>query len=105
MRMATANLGAANGIVNMDDGEFSRWVDLLERRTGYYALKIGLEIYQFEADLSGERFAKRVRADFRGGVRSGVNGTPTFFVNGLRYNGEHTYEAMLVALENAAKPK
>lgn len=34
MRMATANLGAANGVVNMDDGEFSRWVDLLERRTG-----------------------------------------------------------------------
>jgi len=34
-----------------------------------------------------------------------VNGTPTFFVNGVRYNGQHTYEAMLAALENAAAPK
>jgi protein-disulfide isomerase len=70
-----------------------------------YALRIGLEIYQFESDLSGERYAKRVRDDFRGGVRSGVNGTPTFFINGVRYNGEHTVEAMLPALENAAAAK
>ena len=70
-----------------------------------YALKIGLEIYQFNSDLAGEKYSKKVRDDFRGGVRSGVNGTPTFFVNGVRYNGEHTYEAMLAALENAAAPK
>ncbi|MEA2707496.1 MAG: hypothetical protein QOF78_97 [Phycisphaerales bacterium] len=70
-----------------------------------YALKVGVEIYQFEADLSGEKYAKRVRDDFRGGVRSGVNGTPTFFINGLRYNGEHTLDAMLAALENAAPRK
>ena len=70
-----------------------------------YALRIGLEIYQFEADLSGEKYAKRVRDDFRGGVRSGVNGTPTFFINEVRYNGEHTVEAMLPALENAAAGK
>jgi protein-disulfide isomerase len=70
-----------------------------------YALRIGLEIYRFEADMSGEKFAKRVRDDFRGGVRSGVNGTPTFFINDVRYNGEHTVEAMLPALENAAAAK
>ena len=70
-----------------------------------YALRIGLEIYQFEADLSGEKYAKRVRDDFRGGIRSGVNGTPTFFINDVRYNGEHTLEAMLEALENAVTGK
>jgi len=67
-----------------------------------YALKIGLEIYQFESDLSGEKYAKRVRDDFRGGIRSGVNGTPTFFINDVRYNGQHTFDEMLAALENAA---
>ena len=70
-----------------------------------YAIKVGLELYQFEADLSGEKYAKRVRDDFRGGIRSGVNGTPTFFINGVRYNGEHTLAALLPALENAAAGK
>jgi protein-disulfide isomerase len=89
----------------MHDILYEHQQELAEADLNSYALKIGLEIYQFEADLSGERFAKRVRADFRGGVRSGVNGTPTFFINGLRYNGEHTYEALLEALEKAAKGK
>ena len=67
-----------------------------------YALKLGLEIYRFESDLSGEVFAKRVSDDFRGGVRSGVNGTPTFFINGTRYNGPHDYESLKAALGHAA---
>ena len=66
-----------------------------------YALKLGLEVYRFEADLAGEVFAKRVRDDFRGGVRSGVNGTPTFFINGVRHNGGHDYESLMAALRKA----
>ncbi len=68
-----------------------------------YALKLGLEIYKFDADLSSERFASRVRDDFRGGVRSGVNGTPTFFINGTRYNGSLEYEALRAAVEEAER--
>ena len=68
-----------------------------------YALKLGLEVYRFEADLSGEVYAKRVRDDFRGGVRSGVNGTPTFFINGVRFDGEKTYDELLKAVQAAAK--
>jgi protein-disulfide isomerase len=37
----------------------------------------------------------RVAADFYGGLRGGVNGTPTFSINGLRYDGERSYRAML----------
>jgi protein-disulfide isomerase len=36
--------------------------------------------------LANGWFAPKVRADFAGGVRSGVNGTPTFFVNGVRFD-------------------
>ena len=69
-----------------------------------YAIKVGLEIYQFEADLSGEKYAKRVRDDFRGGIRSGVNGTPTFFINGMRFEGEWTNaDAFTAALEEASE--
>lgn len=67
-----------------------------------YALKIGLEIYRFESDMAGEVYAKKVRDDFRGGVRSGVNGTPTFFINGYRFNDTASYENLTAALNAAA---
>ena len=35
-------------------------------------------------------FVDRIQSDFAGGVRSGVNGTPTFFVNDERYDGDWT---------------
>jgi protein-disulfide isomerase len=56
-----------------------------------------------DADEGGPS-AERVRADFRGGVRSGVNGTPTFFVNGERYDGNWSdVETFASALRRAAK--
>src|ERR1700686_782003 len=51
-----------------------------------YAKSIGIATVQFARDLETGAYAKRVRDDFRNGVRSGVNGTPTFFVNGTRYD-------------------
>lgn len=46
-------------------------------------------------------FTSRVRADFSGGVRSGVNGTPTFFINGRRHDGPFDYEGLVAAIERA----
>jgi protein-disulfide isomerase len=43
-----------------------------------------------------------VREDFRSGVRNGVNGTPTFFINGARYDGRRVREEMLASLTAAA---
>ncbi len=43
----------------------------------------------------------RVKSDFTGGVRSGVNGTPTFFINGERYDGSFEYEDLLGAIQGA----
>jgi protein-disulfide isomerase len=53
-----------------------------------YAKKIGLDLEQFKTDIQGNALSARVEQDFESGVRSGVNGTPTFFVNGKRYNGD-----------------
>lgn len=41
----------------------------------------------------------RVRADFSSGVRSGVNGTPTFFINAQRHDGSFDYETLLRAIQ------
>jgi protein-disulfide isomerase len=40
-----------------------------------------------------------VREDFLSGVRSGVNGTPTFFVNGVRHDGGYDLESLLGAVQ------
>jgi len=53
---------------------------------------------RFEEDLVSRQFRGYVRRDFMGGVRSGVNGTPTFIVDGVRYDGildEQSSEAVL----------
>ena len=52
-----------------------------------YAESLGLDTAKFKRDLEAPAFVKRVRDDFRSGVKSGVNGTPTFFMNGVRYDG------------------
>jgi protein-disulfide isomerase len=53
--------------------------------------------------LTARTYAEKVRGDFIGGVRSGVNGTPTFFVNGLRHDGAYSFSALAMAI-NAARP-
>jgi protein-disulfide isomerase len=86
----------------MHDLLYAHQATLADHSMDEFALKLGLEIYKFNADLSAERYARRVQADFAGGQRSGVTGTPTFFINGARYTGEPEYEPMLAALESAA---
>lgn len=63
-----------------------------------YAAAIDLDVEQFARDLSQERFAPRVREHFMGGVHSGVNGTPTFFINGVRHDGGFDYQSLLEAI-------
>jgi protein-disulfide isomerase len=70
-----------------------------------YAGSAGVEESVVAADLESGAMAGRVHQDFRSGVRSGVNGTPTFFVNGHRYEGSwsdvDTFAADLHALARA----
>lgn len=68
-----------------------------------YGKSIGLDVARLAQDLEKGTYAKRVRDDFRSGVRSGVNGTPTFFVNGARYDGSWANKpAFIAALREAA---
>jgi predicted DsbA family dithiol-disulfide isomerase len=52
-----------------------------------YAKVIGLDVEQFKTDLKDNALIKKVEDDFESRLRSGVNGTPGFFINGEKYNG------------------
>jgi protein-disulfide isomerase len=68
-----------------------------------YAEDLGLDVERFASELDREVYADRVREDFRSGVRSGVNGTPTFFINGARFDGSWDAAGLLAALQAAGK--
>jgi protein-disulfide isomerase len=67
-----------------------------------YAEKLGLDVELFDKELAEHVHAERVHEDFMSGVRSGVNGTPTFYINGARYDDSYDIETLLAALERAA---
>jgi len=67
-----------------------------------YAAALGIDPALAAAALAQGQFAERVREDFASGVRSGVNGTPTFFISGVRYDGLLHPTSLLEALVSAA---
>jgi formate-nitrite transporter family protein len=66
-----------------------------------YAAILHLDVDRFADELEVGVHRSRVLEDFRSGVRGGVNGTPTFFINGERYDGERGLDPLLSALMRA----
>lgn len=66
-----------------------------------YGRVIGLDPEVVRAALQGS-YDEKVRRDFMSGLRSGVNGTPTLFINGERYDGPRDLASLVGALEEAA---
>jgi len=64
--------------------------------------KVHLDPAQLREALEKGEFQPRVRADFAGGVRSGVNGTPTFFIDGVRHDGPYDFDTLVDAIEQAS---
>ena len=67
-----------------------------------YAKALHLDLKRFTSDLASEAHVERIRGDVRSGIRSGVNGTPTFFINGVRHDGSWEASDLLAALEAVA---
>src|SRR5688572_12405316 len=68
-----------------------------------YAEEAGADPTVVARDLAGDVHESRVKESFMTGVRSGVRGTPTFFVNGSQFDGDWTSaDAFTAALERAA---
>jgi protein-disulfide isomerase len=63
------------------------------------AEQLHLDPEKLRQALAAKEFEPRVRTDFRGGVRSGVNGTPTFFLNGQRHDGAYDFASLIEAID------
>ena len=98
----TAEFAGAQGkFWLMHDQLFENQVNLGEDLYEELAGDLDLDPGALKQALENETFTGRVRADFTGGVRSGVNGTPTFFINGRRHNGPFDYDTLVAAIEES----
>src|ERR687898_1471381 len=86
----------------MHDLLYERQDELSEEDLLRYAAELGLDLRRFEVDLTNDHHAWRIEEDRLGGDRAGVGGTPTLFVNGVRYTGTLNLEGLLAAVEEAA---
>jgi protein-disulfide isomerase len=67
-----------------------------------YASGLGLDVSRFGNAVAGHVHLPKISEDFMSGVRSGVNGTPTFFINGVRHDGSWDYPSLAIAVQQAA---
>jgi len=91
-----------------DSGKFWEYHDLLfehqnalnDASLGNYASKLGLDASDFLRTLESGTYENKVQEVFMSGVESGVNGTPSFFVNGVRYDGNWEYDPFMEYLNS-----
>ena len=85
----------------MHDSLFEHQRALDDAHLVQYAVALNLDKERFVRDMTEHVHTNRVREDFLSGVRSGVNGTPTFFINGVRHDDSYALESLLAAIEAA----
>jgi len=85
----------------MHDWLFENQQDLGMRSFAAAARHLKLDVPLFLDELAAHAHHQKIQADFMGGVRSGVNGTPTFFINGVRHDGSYAYEGLAAAISGA----
>jgi protein-disulfide isomerase len=101
---AAESAGAHGRFWEMHDTLFEHQRALLDRHLVEYATSVGLDPTVFEEELRSHAHKARVREDFMSGIRSGVNGTPTFFINGVRFDDSWDADTLTDALDAATGP-
>ena len=70
----------------MHDYLYEHQQELDDNHLRQYASALGMDVARFDEEMAKHVHAGRVREDFMSGIRSGVNGTPTFYINGIRHD-------------------
>ena len=93
--------GAQHKFWEMHDTIFEHQRALSDQQLVRYAVDLGADEGQFTRDFMSHVYQGRVREDFLSGIRSGVNGTPTFFINNIRYDSSWDADTLEQALRAA----
>ncbi len=97
-----AEAAAAQGkFWEMHDYLYGRQQALGDEDLAHAAATLGLDADRVTRDLGAHTYLERVREDLRGGIRSGVEGTPSFFINGVRHDESYDLETMMAAIARA----
>ena len=83
----------------MHDLIYENQVDLEPDILPSWAERVGLDLTEFGKAIKEGAVTKRIKEDRASGIRSGVNGTPCFFINGARYDGDSGFDSLREALE------
>jgi Na+/H+ antiporter NhaA len=85
----------------MHDLLLSHQEELTGRDLRHYAEELGLDVERFVEDVRSREYTPRINEDVRSADESGVAGTPSFFINGRRYNGAYDVEGLTSAVRAA----
>jgi protein-disulfide isomerase len=90
--------GAQGQFWQMHDQLFEHQTALDDAHLREYAAALNLDLDRVERELREHRYDRHIQADIEGAARSGVHGTPTFFINSLKHEGSDTFEDLLAAI-------
>lgn len=100
----TAEFAAGEGkFWEMHDALYTNQAEFEDELFPELARQLGLKVESLDRALAEGTFADRVKADVESGEASGLRGTPTFYINGKQHTGSFAYEALIKAIEGAAK--
>jgi protein-disulfide isomerase len=95
--------GSQEKFWQMHDYLFEHQEVLDDRHLLEYAKRVGLDIKRFENEISRHIYAPVINDSLRNGIKSGVEGTPTFFLNGVRYEDSWDLETLLETIRSTIK--
>ena len=95
---AAEGAGEQGAFWPMHEMLFANQVALDDESLAEYAAALALNAKRLIQEVILGAHARRIQEDFKSGVRAGVNGTPSFFINGHRYDGARGLEPLLAAL-------
>jgi len=106
-----ASISAAAALAAHNQGKFWQMHDVLFANRAQlsrpnilgWAAKLGLDMKRFQDDLDSETIKNAVIKDTRDGDKAGVEGTPTLFIDGQRYNGDLAMEAIKPVINGELK--